>query len=142
VRPALVAYVNAHEARARYRALREFHAAHGHWLVTNGSYVLDRWDGAKAVLSLFRDPTYPKGIGSFNAYAVPLKAYVTRIERRSYGAEVQTETEWLQRLGREVRIVRGSFATRLAEQLAAAPPVSMCRYLLVGPDRAVAAAGW
>jgi len=142
VPPALVPYVNAQEARARYRALREFHAAHGHWLVTNGPYVLDRWDGTKAVLAAFRDPTYPKGIGSFNAYAVPLRAYVTRIERRSYGAEVHTETEWLERLGRDTRIVRGSFAAKLPERLSAvAPPAPVCHYLLVGPDGAVVAAG-
>src|SRR5712691_3787504 len=142
VPPALVPYVNAQEARARYRALREFHAAHGHWLVTNGPYVLDRWDGAKAVLGVFRDPTYPKGIGSFNAYAVPLKAHVTRIERRGYSAEVHTETEWLERLGRDTRIVRGSFAAKLAERLSAvAPPAPVCHYLLIGPDGAVAAAG-
>jgi hypothetical protein len=143
VPPALASHVNAQEARARYRRLREFHAAHGHWLVTNGPYKLDRWDGTKAVLGVFRDLTYPKGIGSFNAYAVPLKAYVTRIERRAYGAEVHTETEWLERLGRDTRIVRGSFATKLAERLtgAGAPPAPVCRYLLVGPDGAVAAAG-
>ena len=141
VPPALIAHVNAQEARERYRRLREFHAAHGHWLVTNGPYMLERWDGTKAVLGVFRDPTYPKGLGSFNAYAVPLKAYVTRIERRGNGAEVHTETEWLERLGRDVRIVRGSFAQRLAERLTgvAAPPV--CRYLLVGADGAVSAAG-
>src|SRR5438132_1626880 len=86
VPPALAPYVNAQEARARYRALREFYAAHGHWLVTNGPYLLDRWDGAKAVLGVFRDPTYPKGIGSFNAYAVPLKAHGKQIERRGPGA--------------------------------------------------------
>ncbi len=143
VPPALVFHVNAQEARARYRRLREFHAAHGHWLVTNGPYLLDRWDGTKAVLGAFRDPSYPKGLGGFNAYAVPLKAYVTRIEQRGYGAEAQTETEWLERLGREVRIVRGSFAAKLAERLtgAGALPAPVCRYLLVGPDGAVAAAG-
>jgi hypothetical protein len=143
VPPTLVPYVNAQEARARYRRLREFHAAHGHWLVTNGPYLLERWDGTKAVLGVFRDPTYPKGIGSFNAYAVPLKAHVTRVERRGYGAEVHTETEWLERLGRDVRVVRGSFAQRLAERLAGAgaPSAPVCRYLLVGPDGAVAAAG-
>ncbi|MGH8723814.1 MAG: hypothetical protein ACREU1_03065, partial [Burkholderiales bacterium] len=143
VPPALISHVNAQEARARYRRLREFHAAHGHWLVTNGPYMLNRWDGTKAVLGVFRDPTYPKGIGSFNAYAVPLKAHVTRIERRAYGAEVHTEAEWLERLGRDVRIVRGSFAQRLAERLtgAGAPPAPVCRYLLVGPEGAVAAAG-
>jgi hypothetical protein len=90
---------------------------------------------------VFRDPSYPKGLGSFNAYAVPLKAHVTRIERRGYGAEVHTETEWLERLGREVRIVRGPFAQRLAERLAGAGAAPLCRYVLVGPDGAVAAAG-
>jgi len=140
---ALAPYVGAGEARQRYRRLREFHAAHGHWLVTNGPYRLSRWDGTKAVLSVFRDPSYPKGLGSFNAYAAPLKAHVTRVERRNYGAEVHTEIEWLERLGRDVRIVRGSFAQRLAERLATAgpPPAPVCRYLLVGADGAVAAAG-
>jgi hypothetical protein len=141
--PALVSRVNPQEARERYRRLREFYAAHGHWLVTNGPYLLERWDGTKAVLGVFRDPSYPKGIGSFNAYAAPLKAYVTRIESRSYGAEVQTETEWLERLGRDVRIVRGSFAQRLAERLTSPgpPPVPVCHYLLIGRDGAVASAG-
>jgi len=141
--PALAPFVSAEEARARYRRLREFHAAHGHWLVTNGPYVLSRWDGAKAVLGVFRDPSYPKGIGGFNVYAVPLKAHVTRIERRGYGAEVHTDTEWLERLGRDVRIVRGSFAMKLAERLsgASAPPAPVCHYLFIGPDGAVASAG-
>ena len=143
VPPALVSHVNAQEARARYRRLREFHAAHGHWLVTNGPYLLSRWDGTKAVLGVFRDPTYPKGLGSFNAYAVPLKAHVTRIERRRSGAEVHTETEWLERLGRDVRIVRGSFAQRLAERLTGtgAPPAPVCRYVLVARDGGVSDAG-
>jgi hypothetical protein len=132
VPPALKSRVNAKEARERYRRLREFHAAHGHWLVTNGPYLLERWDGTKAVLSVFRDPSYPKGLGAFNAYAVPLKAHVTRIERRRYGAEVLVETERLEREGREVRIVRGSPEKKKA-------PV--CHYLLVRRDGGVAAAG-
>jgi hypothetical protein len=140
---ALERLVGAAEARERYRRLREFHAARGHWLVTNGPYVLSRWDGTKAVLGVFRDPSYPKGLGSFNAYAAPLKAHVTRVERRDYGAQVHTEVEWLERLGRDVKIVRGSFAQRLAERLTTAgpPPAPVCRYLLIGAGGAVAAAG-
>jgi len=143
VPPALAQFVSADEARARYGRLREFHAAHGHWLVTNGPYLLSRWDGTKAVLSVFRDPSYPKGLGSFNAYAAPLKAYVTRIEQRGHGADVHTETEWLERLGRDVRIVRGSFAMKLAERLTGAGtlPAPVCHYLLIGPDGVVATAG-
>jgi len=141
VPPALRSHVQAKDARERYRRLREFHAAHGHWLVTNGPYRLERWDGTKAVLGVFRDPTYPKGVGSFNAYAVPLKAHVTRIERRGDGALVHIEAEWLERLGRDTRVVRGSFAQRLAERLTGAPPVPVCHYLLVRRDGAIAAAG-
>jgi hypothetical protein len=142
VPPALAQRVTANEARARYRALREFQTAHGHWLVTNGPYVLQQWDGAKAVLRVFRDPSYPKGLGSFNAYAVPLKGFVTRIERRGSSAEVHTESEWIERFGREVQVVRGSFAKKLAEKLATGgPPLPVCHYLLVGPDGAVAKAG-
>jgi hypothetical protein len=143
VPPALARSVSASEARERYRKLREFHAAHGHFLVTNGPYVLHRWDGSKAVLRVFRDPTYPKGLGSFNAYALPLKAYVTRIDRRGSTAELHTETEWLERFGREVQVVRGSFAKKLAEKLstAADPPPPVCHYVLVDADGAVAKAG-
>jgi hypothetical protein len=143
VPPALAAHVKASEARERYRRLREFHSARGHWLVTNGPYRLERWDGAKAVLGVFRDPSYPKGLGSFNAYAVPLKAHVTRVERRGAGALVHTETEWLERLGRDTRVVRGSFAQRLAERLAgtAAPSPPVCHYLLLGEQDRVVAAG-
>jgi hypothetical protein len=140
---ALARYVRADEARQRYRRLREFHAAHGHWLVTNGPYKLNRWDTKKAVLGVFRDPTYPKGLGSFNAFAAPLKAYVKRVERRDYGAEIHTEIEWLEQAGRDVKIVRGSFAKRLAEQLTTGvpPPSPVCRFVLLGSDGAVAAAG-
>jgi hypothetical protein len=143
VPPALASYVSAQQARTRYRQLRAFHGAHGHWLVTNGPYLLSRWDGTKAVLGAFRDPTYPMGLGGFNAYAVPLKAHIARVERRPYGAEVYAEAEWLERLGREVRIVRGSFAQRLAERLsgAGALPAPVCRYLLVRPDGTVGTAG-
>jgi len=132
VPPALKSHATAQEARERYRRLREFHAAHGHWLATNGPYRLERWDGTKAVLAVFRDPSYPNGLGRFNAYAVPLKAYVTRIERRPDGAQVHLETERLQRESRDVRIVRG-------------PPekdrMPVCRYLLLGAKGGVAAAG-
>lgn len=132
VPPTLSSLVKEKEARERYRRLREFHAARGHWLVTNGPYRLERWDGTKAVLTVFRDPSYPNGLGRFNAYAVPLKAYVTRIERRPDGARVDLETERLQREARDVRVVRG-------------PPekgrVPVCRYLLVTGQGAVAATG-
>lgn len=140
---ALKSRVKAEEARARYKRLREFYAAHGHWLVTNGPYLLDRWDGTKAVLAVFRDPTYPKGLGSYDRYALPLKAYVTRIERRGDQAEVHTEIEWLERRGRDAEIVRGPLARHLAgrPRSAAAGAAPACHYLLVEPGGRIASAG-
>jgi hypothetical protein len=128
----LLPYVKAEQARERYRRLREFRAAHGHWLATNGPYRLERWDGSKAVLGVFRDPSYPRGLGSFNRHAVPLKAYITRIERRASGVELHLETERLEREGRDVRIVRGRPENG---------PRPSCRYLLVDAAGGVAAAG-
>jgi hypothetical protein len=143
VPPALKSRVKVEEARARYGRLREFHAAHGHWLVTNGPYLLSRWDGTKAVLAVFRDPTYPKGVGSYDALAVPPKAYVTRIERRPYGAEVHTEVEWVERLGRDIEVARGPLGKYLAgrPRAAAAAATPVCRYLLLKPEGTLVAAG-
>ena len=41
--PALRAHVSDEEARRRWRALAAFHAASGHFLVTNGPYKLKAW---------------------------------------------------------------------------------------------------
>jgi hypothetical protein len=141
--PALKSRVKAQEARARYKRLREFYAAHGHWLVTNGPYLLDRWDGKQAVLTVFRDPTYPRGLGSYDAHALPLKAHVVNIERRGDSAAVHTEIEWLERRGRDAEIVRGSLAQHLAgrPRSAAAAAAPVCRYLLVGPGGRISTAG-
>ena len=63
--------MTADEARGRYRKLLlKFYAARGHWLVTNGPYVLEQWDGAKAVLRVFRG-TRPTRRGSGASMPTP-----------------------------------------------------------------------
>ena len=47
--------------------------------MTNGSYRLDKWSDAGAVLEVFRDVTNPLGVGSFDRFAIPRRAYVSRI---------------------------------------------------------------
>ena len=70
-------YVTAEEARKRWAALAAFHKAHGHFLVTNGPYKLKSWSADSVTLEAFRDLTYPLGVGSYDAYAIPRRGFVT-----------------------------------------------------------------
>src|SRR5262249_26678577 len=80
---ALKALVTADEARKRWAALAAFHKVHGHFLVTNGPYQLKQWSADSVTLTAFRDLSYPLGVGSFDAYAVPRRGYITGIEQQN-----------------------------------------------------------
>ena len=60
------------QARQRWAALRRFARARGHLLVTNGPYRLDKWTNDTVVLQVFRDFSYPLGVGVYDRYALPL----------------------------------------------------------------------
>jgi hypothetical protein len=139
VPPPLAGLVTADEARARYTALRAFYDAHRHFLVTNGPYRLHRWTPTTTVLQVFRDLTYPRGVGSFNRFAIPLQARVTQAEVDGARLRIRAEVERVERFGREYRIVREPFVRRVSEQDRRSLPV--CHYVVVGPDGAVVAAG-
>jgi hypothetical protein len=139
VPPALAGLVTPAEARARWAALRAFRDASGHLLVTNGPYRLTQWTDTKTTLLVFRDFSYPRGVGVFNSHAVPLRAYVTAAEARGDALVLRAELERIERFGRELRIVREPFAKRVVEQDRRSLPVG--HYVAVGPDGEVAAAG-
>jgi hypothetical protein len=136
---ALVGRVTPEEAEARWAALRAFHEASGHFLVTNGPYRLASWTEDASVLQVFRDLSYPRGLGAFNSHAHPLRAFVTGVEARSDELVLKAEVERLDRFGREYQIVREPFVKRALEQDRRSLPVG--HYVVVGPDGAVAAAG-
>ena len=73
--------VSAEDARKRWAALAAFYQEHGHFLVTNGPYQLKRWSADSVTLEAFRDLSYPLGVGSYDAYAVPRRGFITKIER-------------------------------------------------------------
>ena len=127
-------YVKAAEAKERYARLREFHAAHGHWLVTNGPYQLKSWSPEATVLEVFRDMSYPLGVGSYDAYATPRRAYITGIEARGGGLTVSAEIEKVEKFARSYRIVREAVSGRRALK----DDTLECRYLVIGADGAVA----
>jgi hypothetical protein len=139
VPPALVGLVTPDEARARWAALRAYRDAAGHFLVTNGPYRLVEWNEAKTVLQVFRDLSYPRGVGVFNSHATPLRAHVTAADVRGDTLVVRGDLERVERFGREQRIVREPFVKRVVEQDRRSLPVA--HYVAVGPDGEVAATG-
>ncbi|MGH6905833.1 MAG: hypothetical protein ACREIR_24200, partial [Geminicoccaceae bacterium] len=122
----LESMVTTEEARARWQALAAFHAEHGHFLVTNGPYALTSWSPEATVLEVFRDVSYPLGVGSFDAYAIPRRAYVSDIEVQDGAIRVAAEIEKVEKVPRSYRIVREPVSGSALQD-----DSLECRYLVV-----------
>jgi hypothetical protein len=131
--------VGAQEARERWAALRAFYRAHGHLLVANGPYILTKWSEASAVFGVFRDFSYPLGVGSFDAYTIPRRAYISRVEQHGGRLEVTAEMEQLEKFQRSYDLVRRPF--RLGASTGARPDVVEARYVIVDAAGRVARTG-
>jgi len=138
VPPALRGVVTEAEARERWAALQAYHRAHRHFLITNGPYRLDRWSERAVVLQVFRDLTYPLGIGAFDRYPIPVRAYVSRIEAHGGQLEIHGEVERVQKFQRAYEVVREPLRSASTGDHGDLPE---CRYLVVGPDGDVVKAG-
>jgi hypothetical protein len=131
--------VTVEQARQRWAALRRFRRQHGHWLVTNGPYRLQKWAGDAAVLAVFRDLSYPNVVGSFDRYALPLRAWVAGVERRGDRLELQVEAQMLTKFERSYKIVRESM--RLEPTGEKARDTVVAHWTVVGPTDEVVATG-
>jgi hypothetical protein len=131
--------VSAAEARQRWHALADFHRRTGHFLDTAGPYQMGRVAAGAVTLPVFRDFTYALGVGSFDQYAIPTRAYVRAVERRGDKLIIQADVENVEKGGRSYKIVRGPFTP--------APPGERTRealtahWTVVGPGDEVVAAG-
>jgi hypothetical protein len=136
---ALKGLVSAEEARERWTALAKFRAQYGHFLVTNGPYRLQSWSAQGAVLEVFRDLSYPVGLGTFDYLAIPLRAYVSKAENRGARLELRAEVERISKFQRSYDIVRAALdpASRDADERDRLE----CRYVIVGSDGRVVRAG-
>jgi hypothetical protein len=131
--------VSAEEARKRWAAMAAFYRDHGHFLVTNGPYQLKSWAGDSAKLQAFRDLSYPLGVGSYDAYAIPRRGYVTKVERDSGGLRLSADIEILVRFMRDYRILRRPMQSVDAVLLKRAAPE--CRYVVLNADGRVVLTG-
>jgi hypothetical protein len=106
---ALRGLVTPEQARERWAALRAHARAHGHFLVTAGPYRLGRLSADTVTLPVFRDFSYPLGVGSFDQYPIPLHAYARAVERSGARLEIQADVERIEKAGRSYKIVREPF---------------------------------
>ncbi|MDO8533341.1 MAG: hypothetical protein Q7S17_01175 [Xanthobacteraceae bacterium] len=136
---ALQSLVSAEEARKRWAALATFYKARGHFLVTNGPYRLKRWSKESVTLEAFRDLTYPLGVGSYDAYAIPRRAYVTKIEREKNRIRLFADIETIMKFQRSYRIDRGPMQSISRDILKRAAPE--CRYVVMDDEGRVVLAG-
>jgi hypothetical protein len=135
---ALRGHVGADEARQRWVALREFARTHRHHLPTAGPYILGKVTAEQVTLPVFRDFTYPLGIGSFDQYPIPLRAFIVKTERRGDRLEIQADVESIEKFARSYKIVREPFRPQPANEKFR-EPLTVHWVVLGGHDEVVAA---
>jgi hypothetical protein len=132
-------FVGAEEARRRWTALAAFFKEHGHFLVTNGPYRLKSWSADLTSLEAFRDMSYPLGVGSFDAYAIPRRGYVTGITRDGDQLRLTADVETVIKFGRSYRLERQPMQSLAPDVLKRTAPE--CRYVIFDGDGQAVLAG-
>ena len=126
------------EAQTRWAALRQFAQRRGHYLVTSGAYELEKWTEGAVVLQVFRDLNNPLGVGTYDRFAIPRRAYVARLAARGDRLEVSPEIERLEKFLRQYRLVREPLGSAADEDKGDVPA---CRYVILADDGTVALVG-
>lgn len=135
---ALRSLVSADVASKRWAALAAFYHDRGHFLVTNGPYQLKRWSADSVALEVFRDLSYPLGVGSYDAYAIPRRAFVTKVERENDRLRIFGDIETVMRFQRSYEIHRTPLQSVSSDELKRA--AAECRYAVVDGSGRVALA--
>jgi hypothetical protein len=135
----LAPLVSIEEARKRWAALAAFYKERGHFLVTNGPYQLKRWSADRVTVEAFRDLSYPLGVGSYDAYAVPRRGFITAFDRDKGRIRITGDIELMQTHMRSYDIVRKPLRSLSAEVIKRAAPE--CRYILTDAQGHVVSAG-
>lgn len=135
VPPTLRGLVSEDAARKRWAALAEFHARYGHFLVTNGPYILDYSAAPAFTLNVFRDLSYPLGVGSYDAYAHPRRAFIVGLDVGNGTVRLRAEQERVERRQRTIVTIR----ERVRIEPGARVPE--CKYLVTDTGRRVVLTG-
>jgi hypothetical protein len=136
---ALRSLVSEEDARKRWAALAAFYHSHGHFLVTNGPYSLKAWSHDSATLAVFRDLSYPLGVGTYDVYAIPRRGYVTKVEREKGGLRLEADVETVMKFMRDYRIERQPLRSLDAATRKRSAPE--CRYVVLNVEATAVLAG-
>jgi hypothetical protein len=107
--------------------------------VTNGPYKLKSRTPDGVTLEAFRDLTYPLGVGSYDAYAIPRRGFVTKSDWQDGRLTISGDIEVVEKFQRSHRLVRTPLNAVPATVAQRAAPE--CRYTVVDADGRVALAG-
>ena len=138
---ALDGLVTADQAKARWDALRQFYTIHHHFLVTNGPYALHQWSGDAVVLRAFRDQSYPVGLGLFDRFSLPRRAYVSALGLHEGRVEVHADVEKVFKFQRTYTIVREALRGPASASEEDAADLPVCRYVALDGAGNVLGAG-
>ena len=92
------------------------------------------------VLAVFRDFSYPLGVGTYDRYAMPLRAWVARVERRGDRLEIEADVETATKAERSFTFAREPFRPAPAGERLLVPALS-ARWMVIGGADDVVAAG-
>jgi hypothetical protein len=132
-------WATADEAKRRWRALRAFYRANGHFLVTNGPYRLAKWSPTEVVLTAFRDLSYPLGVGSFDKAVYARRAHLPALAARGGRVEFRPDVDRVVKYDRFYKIVREALASNASGAFDDITPV--CRYVIIRSDGQVVKVG-
>jgi hypothetical protein len=135
----LASLVSIEDARKRWAALAAFYNERGHFLVANGPYQLKRWSADTVTVEAFRDLSYPLGVGSYDAYAVPRRGFITSFERGKGRIKITGDIELIQTHMRSYEIVRRPLRSLSADVIKRA--AAECRYVVTDGKGRVVSAG-
>jgi hypothetical protein len=127
------------EARQRWGALKSFYLARHHFLVANGPYVLDKWDDSAVVLQVYRDLSYPLGVGSYDKYAFPPRALIAKLEVRHDRLEIAAEIEKVEKAQRSYHVVREPLGNQSMVGVYRVKPLA--KYVVLTPQGEVLTVG-
>jgi hypothetical protein len=131
--------VTAEAAKARWQSLDQFAEANGHLLVTNGPYRLASASPEGILLNVVREFTYPIGIGTYDPFAYPPRAEITRIEQIGRRVFVTADVEIAVKQQRDHKLTRTVLKRDTTRAIYPIRPEP--RWVLIGGDGRVAAAG-
>ena len=134
----LKSLVSADDARKRWAALAAFHKERGHFLDAQRPVSAQTLVGRQRDARSVPRSQLSTGRGLNDAYAVPRRGYITRVERDGDRVRLFGDIEVVQKYQRSYAVVRQPLQSIASDVLKRSVPE--CRYLVTdGEDRVVLA---